>query len=152
MKSIWFILFIGFALVINSCGSDEVEQSEQEQILSFISANNLVMESSPTGMYYQITTQGQAPFATLSSQVTVEYKGYLLNGQVFDQTGSAPRTFPLGGLIQGWQLFIPLLGTGGEGLVLLPSSLAYGRNGSSSGGIGPNTPIAFEIKLVAVNN
>ena len=77
----------------------------------------------------------------------MRYKGYLPDGTVFDQTpGTETATFPLAGLIRGWQEGIPLLKKGGKGTFFLPSVLGYGSSGSGS--IGPNEVLIFEIELV----
>ena len=65
---------------------------------------------------------------------------------MFDQTTSGPATFPLSRVIAGWQEGIPLFKKGGKGLLLIPSTIAYGSRGAGS--IPPNAPIAFEVELV----
>ncbi len=144
------ILFFSlFVISLTNCSQEEEpELSEEEQMQGFISATNSVMEKTASGMYYVITKQGSAPFASANSTITVRYRGFFLDGRVFDSSGGNARTFELAGLIRGWEEFIPLLGTGGEGTILLPSSLAYGSRGSGS--IPPNTPIGFEIELIEV--
>jgi hypothetical protein len=93
---------------------------------------------------------GTGPAVAASSTIGVFYTGWLLNGTVFDsaRTDGAPASFPLSGLIQGWQLGIPGMQPGGIRRLYIPAALAYGSSGS--GTIPPNSDLIFEIKLVAV--
>ncbi len=121
---------------------------ERQAIEQYLADNNLTATwDSTISLYYYIEEPGTGGNPDLTDTVTVKYRGYLLNGQVFDETrDNQTATFPLAGLIQGWQLGIPLLEKGGIGTFYLPSAVAYGRFGSGS--IPPNTPIIFDIELV----
>lgn len=108
------------------------------------------------GFYYKIDQAGSGTAPNISSKVTLFYKGYLTNGTVFDQTGSAsnfesgnPVTFPLNQLIPGWQIGVPLIKPGGKITLYLPPSLGYGAYGAGS--IPGNAALIFEISLVAVS-
>jgi FKBP-type peptidyl-prolyl cis-trans isomerase FkpA len=108
------------------------------------------------GFYYKIDQAGSGTAPTISSKVTLFYKGYLTNGTVFDQTGSTsnfesgnPVTFPLNQLIPGWQIGVPLIKPGGKITLYLPPSLGYGAYGAGS--IPGNAALIFEISLVAVS-
>ena len=79
--------------------------------------------------------------------IDIIYKGYFLNGDIFDTTDGIVVTFQFKNLIQGWLEGIPLYGKGGKGILLIPSHLAYGPTGSQSGTIRPNTVILFDIEL-----
>ena len=77
--------------------------------------------------------------------MTVNYKGYLLNKNVFDQS-TKPVQFPLSNLIEGWKICIPLLQKGGKGTFFIPSQLGYGPSGTGS--IPGNSVLVFEIELL----
>jgi FKBP-type peptidyl-prolyl cis-trans isomerase FkpA len=116
-------------------------------IEKYLSDHNLTAQKSASGLYYIISTPGTGGHPTSQSTVTVNYKGYLLDGSVFDQTTPGqPRTFGLDGLIQGWQEAIPMLQKGGKGTFFLPSYLGYGPSGKGS--IPGNTVLIFDITLV----
>lgn len=85
---------------------------------------------------------------TVNSTVKVLYKGYLTNGEIFDQTNQDARVFKLKNLIEGWRIGIPLLKEGGSGIFLLPSAMGYGSN--QVGAIPPNSVIIFEIELLSI--
>ncbi|MCB0611407.1 MAG: FKBP-type peptidyl-prolyl cis-trans isomerase [Lewinellaceae bacterium] len=128
---------------------DQIDYAKQdmELIEQYIADNNLTATRHDSGIYYIIDEPGNSQHPVSSSKVTVRYKGYFINGTVFDQTqGTTTTTFTLSGLIPGWQIAIPLLGKGGKGTFMIPSALAYGSYGS--GPIPPNTPLIFDIELV----
>jgi FKBP-type peptidyl-prolyl cis-trans isomerase FkpA len=79
----------------------------------------------------------------------VAYKGYLLDGNTFDQSGANGVAFPLNRVIPGWTEGIPLFKEGGEGILLVPSNLGYGTSGSRS--IPGGAVLVFDIKLISVN-
>ena len=135
-----------------SCLGKEVTPEEQleidiQKIKDYLADNNLTATQTASGLHYIITQEGTGSNPTLMSNVTVRYKGYLLDGTVFDETtGSETITFPLSNLITAWQEGIPLLKKGGKGTFFSPSGLAYGPNGVA--GIPANSVLIFEIELV----
>lgn len=136
------LLLISVLLLLNSCGDDEPLPT----IADYVAANNLTTLKSVSGLEYIIEEQGTTPNPTINSIVTIDYKGYLLNGEEFD-SGEAV-TFNLNGLIRGWQEGLQYIGTGGKIVLLIPSELAYGSTGTRSGSIPPNTDIGFDITLI----
>jgi FKBP-type peptidyl-prolyl cis-trans isomerase FkpA len=136
------ILLLAFGLV-TGCIPDPISPQEQlkidvKKIEDYLADNNLVAQSTASGLHYIIEEPGSGGSPTLSSTVTVKYKGYLLNGNVFDQSGNNSVTFPLSNLILGWQEGIPFF---------IPSALGYGRSGSGS--IPGNSVLIFDIELVS---
>ena len=101
-----------------------------------------------TGLVYVIREPGSAEKPAIEDDITIFYKGFLTNGQIFDETGTEPRTFPLSRLIAAWQEGIPLVGRGGEITLLAPPDLAYGDSPPSGSGISANSVLVFEIELV----
>ena len=124
---------------------------EDKLITDYLTSKNLTAEKTPEGVYFIIETQGTGNFATLSNTVSVRYKGYLLNGSVFDENPAPKPIFTTllgGGVITGWKIGLQKFKKGGKGKLFIPSSQAYGSTGSGS--ISGNTPIAFDIELVDV--
>src|SRR5450631_563341 len=101
-----------------------------------------------SGMYYEISVAGSDKAATICSYVSVNYKGMLTNGTVFDQTTTAPASFNLISLIEGWKKGIPLIKKGGKIRLYIPPSLGYGSQ--PSGIIPANSILIFDIELVDV--
>jgi len=141
-------------LSIFSCKKDEPVLTPAEQlqkdigiIEAYLAKNNLVAQSTASGLHYIIATPGTGDHPGINSNVNVQYAGYLTDGTVFDKTGPASSvTFPLKNLILGWQEGIPLIARGGKIKLLLPSALGYGQFGSGS--IPGNAVIIFDIQLV----
>jgi len=85
--------------------------------------------------------------------VTAGYIGALADsGIIFDtsQAHGGPQTFPLGNVIEGWQLGIPGMKVGGTRELLIPAALAYGKQGSGS--IPPNSDLVFIVTIDKVTN
>jgi len=71
----------------------------------------------------------------------------LLDGTTFDQQTDASKTgWPLGSLIAGWQIGLPLIQKGGKIKLIVPSSLAYGCGGN----LPANSILYFDVHLVDV--
>jgi FKBP-type peptidyl-prolyl cis-trans isomerase FkpA len=143
------LLFIGFAGCMKhdqGCASIK-PQDEEPQILAYASANGITATKHSSGLYYQIIEGGTGAWATVNSQVTVSYTGKLLNGNTFDQNSS--YTEVLNKLIEGWQIGIPLIKKGGRIKLIIPSSLAYGCNGSGAS-IPANSVLYFDVSLIDV--
>ena len=64
-------------------------------------------------------------------------------------TGGQPATFPLSGVIAGWQQGLPGAKVGGRRLLVIPADLGYGPNGS--GPIGPNETLIFVVDIIGVS-
>ena len=155
-------LFISACIVVLlfSCGDDNGSNSQtpeavdytaqnEADIKNYIQENNLVAEKSNTGLYYSITQPGDGAKPDTSSDVTVAYKGYFLNGKVFDESASEGITFNLQRVIKGWTEGITYFREGGSGKLLVPSHLGYGSFDYS--GIPGGSVLVFDIKLLAVN-
>lgn len=121
-------------------------KSEDEQISTYLTTNNISFIKDTKGFYYQIVKPGNTNKPNLSSSITIDYIGTFLNKNEFERANN--QTFNLGQLIYGWQFGLPLIGEGGEINLFLPSSFAYGSTGS--GCIPASTPLIFNVKLTAV--
>jgi hypothetical protein len=93
-------------------------------------------------------TEGTGAIVETGDTITIHYRGWLLNGTVFDasEPRGQPNTFALGGLIQGWQQGIPGMKEGGTRRLYIPAALAYGAGGQ--GNVPPNADLVFEIQLI----
>ena len=143
-------LFLSIFLFI-SCSKNDTnfEPQTEADILEYIEDNNLSATKSNSGLYYVIINEGTGTRPTSNSNVTVAYKGYFLNGTVFDQSNSDGISFGLNQVISGWTEGIQLFKEGGEGLLIVPSNLGYGANGRS--GVPGGAVLVFDIKLISVN-
>ena len=119
-------------------------------IAKFVKDNKLKVQQTPSGINDIIETEGTGEHPTINDQVKVHYKGTLLNGTQFDSSydRGEPITFPLKGVVKGWQEGIPLLKKGGKGKLIIPSSLAYGERARTS--IPANSVLVFDVELLDV--
>jgi FKBP-type peptidyl-prolyl cis-trans isomerase FkpA len=86
-----------------------------------------------------------------NDQVSVKYKGKLIDGTVFDASApqGQPAQFGLGGVIPCWSEALALMKAGGKSRIVCPATLAYGAHGSPPA-IGPDATLDFEVELVQV--
>lgn len=137
------------ALTIAACKKKITQaESDKQTIEKYISDNKLSARSTSSGLYYVVDVEGSGINPSLSSNVTVIYRGTLTNGTEFDKSSSSGSTFLLSNTIKGWQEGIPLFKKGGKGKLLIPSELAYGSQ--SVGKIPSNSVLIFEIELLDV--
>lgn len=149
MKKILPIFFAFFLFL--SCAKDDDNNfgaQTEADILKYIEDNNLSAERTNSGLFYVINELGNGARPTSSSNVTVAYKGYFLNGNVFDQNQNGYTT-NLNRVISGWTEGIQLFKEGGSGVLLIPSKLGYGDRGNSS--IPGGAALVFDINLISVN-
>ena len=107
----------------------------------------------PSGLQYEVITEGTGPKPTLKSSVTTHYHGTLINGTVFDSSyqRGQPATFPVNGVIAGWTEALQLMPEGSKYRLYIPSDLAYGKRGAGRD-IPGDTALIFDVELLKVNN
>jgi FKBP-type peptidyl-prolyl cis-trans isomerase FklB len=108
----------------------------------------------PSGIQYAVLSQGSGTVSpAVTSVVTVNYRGMLIDGTEFDSTWAhgAPVSFPVNGVIRGWQDVIPRMHIGDRWKVVIPPQLAYGEDGMLPR-IGPNEALVFEIELLDIKS
>ncbi len=102
------------------------------------------------GLQYKIIKNGTGAKPGKDDNVTVEYKGTLISGEVFDSTEKTgkPATFKLSQVIPGWTEALQLMPVGSTWEIYVPANLAYGQR-SVGGPIGPNEALIFNIHLIS---
>jgi FKBP-type peptidyl-prolyl cis-trans isomerase FkpA len=141
--------FAFIIIIAASCDTDTTDYGpiDKKIIEDYLSENNLTAQSTASGLYYILDKQGGANAPNINSVVVANYKGYLTDGTVFDEskTGS-PATFALKAVIPGWQEGLQLIGVKGKIKLLIPSALGYGSTAKTS--IPANSVLIFDIELV----
>ena len=138
-------------LVFVSCTSKKAEKQAQTDdaiLQQYIQENGLTALKTASGLYYVIENPGTGLPCNSNSYVKVSYKGYFTDGLVFDESDAQGISFNLNGVIKGWTEGIPFFKEGGNGKLLVPSALAYGKSGTS--GIPANSVLIFDVKLIQV--
>lgn len=159
------IMAFVFIIAISSCIPERLEtevrtpameQSEIDQLLKQIEDAGLNVDTTGLGVFYIIDTLGPGPLPKFGDTLFMKYTGYFLDGYVFDDSdyhqenegGVWEFIFEQGGLISGFENGIGLMSKGTKLNMIIPSSLAYGENGTSS--ILPYSPLRFEAEMVNI--
>lgn len=149
------------AILFMSCNDKKKEETitpetttnavsnNEAEIKKYIADNHLNAKRSESGLYYVIEEEGTGKQPTADSEVTVAYKGYFTNKQVFDQSDEKGISFPLRNVVPGWTEGIQYFKEGGKGILLIPSDLGYGPE--AQGPIPGGSVLIFDIKLNSVN-
>ncbi len=132
-----------------SAGSNK---EEGEKFLAENKANSGVVTTA-SGLQYKIIREGTGPKPKLTDNVTVHYHGTLIDGTVFDSSvdRGEPATFPVNGVIQGWQEALQLMPVGSKWNLYIPSELAYGSRPMPGSKIQANMVLIFEVELLSIN-
>ena len=103
----------------------------------------------PSGLQYKVLKAGNGPKPKRDAEVTVNYKGTLLNGKQFDSSydRNEPLTFPLSKVIPGWVEGVQLMQEGSKYQFFIPWKLGYGAQGAGQD-IPPYSVLIFEIELL----
>ncbi len=104
-----------------------------------------------SGLKYRILRNSDRKKPTADDTVSVNYRGWLNSGTVFDSSyeRGEPTTFPLKNVIAGWTEGMQFVGEGGMIELWVPSRLGYGAQGTP-GSIPPHSNLHFIIELVNV--
>lgn len=109
-------------------------------------------EKDSNGIFYKITKEGNGEICGARKNVAVHYKGFLLNGDVFDQSeGRGPLEFPTGAgqMIPGFDAMVQEMKLGEKRTIILPPDMHYGERGYP-GVIPANSYIGFDIELISI--
>lgn len=129
---------------------DSITQAKRDidSIKKAVNSGGLDTTASANGVYYKILRQGNGDKVSVTDTLSVYYKGWILNGGVFDSTEKDPVTFPLNRLIKGWQYGLTQCNVGGKIRLIIPSGLGYSIR-SRSMEIPPNSILVFDIDVVS---
>jgi FKBP-type peptidyl-prolyl cis-trans isomerase len=129
---------------------NEVQAQEETAFLAENSKKPGIVIT-PSGLQYEVISEGSGAKPAASDQVRVHYKGTLKDGTEFDSSysGGEPVVFPLNGMIPGWTEGLQLMNAGSKYRLYIPSALGYGQNGSPPV-IPPNAPLVFEVELIEI--
>ena len=109
-----------------------------------------------SGVYFKILKEGKGNPTGKGKKVSVEYKGYLPEGNIFDATkefhpqGHEPLNFTTDGgeMIPGFDIMVQEMKLGETRKMVIPPELAYGPYGIPQAGIPGNAYICFDVTLI----
>lgn len=125
-------------------------EASRKDILEVIQKKWPKAIQSASGVYYTINKEGSGAALKTGQTLTMKYKGYLLDGTVFDDSDMhAPLSFQVGRgqLIPGFDSQALEMKVGEKRTIVIPPELAYGAKGAP-GAIPGNSFIAFDLELL----
>lgn len=148
----YFFPLFALILFVASCEKEtDYTAVDDAAIQKYLADSNLTATKTASGLYYIIEESGTGEYPLATSMVHVYYKGYLLDGTVFDQTkDNVFARFYLNEVIKGWQEGMMLFKKGAKGKLFIPSELGYGSKAKTD--IPANSVLIFEIELLNIYN
>lgn len=133
----------------------KVLQEENKKAGDAYLAENKVkkgVQVTASGLQYQVLKEGNGEKPAKEDTVTVNYKGTMIDGSVFDDSSKRgePATFGVTQVIPGWSEVLQLMTTGSTYRVVIPPALAYGDQGVPPM-IEPNSVLVFEVELISID-
>lgn len=131
----------------------EMLEVENAYISDYILKNNITQLPDSNGIIILKRTVGKGAKISGGKPIFVHYIGKLLNGKIIDDTyrTKEPLEYKLGTpdqVIDGFEILIRTMRIGEKAEVLIPSNLAFGRYGSSTGIIPPYSPVIYQIEII----
>ncbi len=109
------------------------------------------LHTTSSGLTYVVVTRGSGPKPERGTEIQAHYTGKLLDGTVFDSSVTRDKPFEFnvgsGRVIKGWDEALIDMQKGEKRILVLPSHLAYGDQGSPPT-IPPKATLIFEVELV----
>lgn len=131
----------------------ETADKNQKEGDAFLAANGAKpgITTTESGLQYEVMRAADGPKPTASDQVTINYRGTLIDGTEFDSSygRGEPTSFSVGGVIPGFAEALQLMPVGSQYRFYIPGNLAYGAQGNGPK-IGPNATLIFEIELLKI--
>jgi FKBP-type peptidyl-prolyl cis-trans isomerase FkpA len=129
---------------------------EKVILQQFLNKEKLPVMPTASGMYHLKIKEGTGRRIAIGDTITVNYEGKFLNGKYFDSTvrRNQPFQFVYGSewqVVKGLEEAIGMMRKGEKSVFIIPSDLAFGNSGSSTGIIPPFTSLIFEVEILAVN-
>ena len=134
---------------------DDFGEYEKTILKQYLDGSKLKVSPLTSGMYYLPIKSGNNKGVKLGDTIVVHYEGKFLNGKFFDSTRERNEAFQFvygqqWQVIKGMEEAIGIMHEGEKALFIMPSELAFGQTGSSTGIIPPFTSLIFEVELVSV--
>jgi len=129
---------------------DTAWQNQQQLALASLKASDGWRSLQGGLRWRRIKGDGSGKHPTVADNVKLNYAGRLVDGTEFDSSYARgePVTFPLGRLIEAWQIAVPLMGVGDTAEIAVPSDLGYGPQGQ--GPIPGGATLLFKIELLGI--
>ena len=122
-------------------------QAEESTQVPEENAKQAGVVTTESGLQYQIIEPGTGKAPGPTDQVTVNYRGTLVDGKEFDSSYSRnqPSSFQLDGVVKGWAEGLQLIKEGGKIKLFIPPALGYGERGPLA-----HRTLIFDVELLSV--
>lgn len=111
------------------------------------------VKTTESGLQYEVleAKPDSVQRPNLTDKVRVHYHGTLIDGTVFDSSidRDEPISFPLNGVIRGWQEGLQLMKVGEKFRFYIPYDLAYGSQAAGPV-IKPYSTLVFDVILLGI--
>lgn len=142
-------IFILFSNLVFAASDIETEKAESQKFIDK-EAKIAKTEQTLSGLLYRPIKVGKGDYPQETDTVTVEYKGTLRTGKVFDASPKGkPVSFPLNGVIPCWTEALKKMQVGGSAVIVCPSHIAYGDKGVGAD-IKGGAALKFEVSLLKI--
>lgn len=148
-------------VAMNEDHAKELEMEKEEEIAklqAYLKEKNVTnAQRTPGGVFVVMEKEGTGAQVDSGKRVSVNYTGYLKNGQKFDSNVDSSFQHPqpydfvvgTGQVIPGWDEALKLFKEGGEGKIYVPAMMAYGPQ-SQGERMPPFSDLVFDIKVLSV--
>ncbi len=127
---------------------------EMELLEDYLELTNTTVAPTESGLYFIEKKTGTGKKAVAGSRISAHYTGKTIDGKGFDSSLNRgnPLVFVLGQgqVIKGWDEGFALMSEGGEARLIIPSDLAYGKEGFKDV-ILPYSTLVFDVQLIRVD-
>lgn len=144
---------VGFVMFMASCSLETYATKKNvanQEILSYLADNKIDVKPNESGLVYIQISDGVGKTPKLGDKVAFHYKGYYLNGDVFDSSYGKkyPLIVELGNemVISGLEEALLLMNKGSKAKVVIPFYLAY--DDMENAPVPPYTNLVFEIEMI----
>ena len=131
---------------------DSVGESNHRAAAKFLADNGKKSDvvTTASGLQYKVLAAGSGASPKPNDEVTVNYRGTLINGTEFDSSykRGQPANFQVNRVIPGWTEALGLMKPGAKFQLFIPPQLAYDLR--SAPPIPPGSALIFEVELVSV--
>lgn len=132
-----------------------LEIKEQKKLKNYLKEKNINIKDNKKGVWIIKEKQGNNKKIDYGDWIEIHFKGFFLNGEEFTSTYNLDYPFDFrygdpGQVIKGIEIALSYMHEGEKSIIIIPSQLAFGSNGSSNGIIPPFTTVVYELKLVKI--
>ena len=143
------ILFFLLILILGACStySEGDLKNFDKRIKEWIGQQDIPYKNTDSGLYYYFERMGQGPKIKYTDSVTVQFKGTLLDGTIFE-IEKVPLTFAVNEVIIAWKELLLMSKRSAKVKIIVPPQLGYGNHKLDK--IPQNSILFYEIEIIDI--